>query len=723
MSRPPKYKGNSRKESQSSLQKLIVLFLARKPEKYYSSGVLSSKLHVKNSIDSIESALDSLRKGNKITYKEGRYGVTHKQLSERGEGKKKLVQGAIDIISSGAAFVLVPGMPKDVYVPAKHLGGAMNRDVVQIEATESYRDRRPEGKVIKIIRRHRTSFAGIFQDQGRFGYVYVNEDPKHIEIRVLPHDFNGAESGDFVIVEITDFGSPGKLQLSGSITTVLGQKNQHDFEMNSILINNGFNIAFPDDVIAESEKLHDLISEQDIRERRDMRSIPTFTIDPEDAKDFDDALSYQVLENGEIEIGVHIADVTHFVRLGSRLDQEAYKRSTSVYLVDRVCPMLPERISNELCSLRPHEDKFCFSAIFTFDDQFKVKTEWFGKTLIHSDHRFSYEEAQEIVEQGTGLHAHTLIALNTIAKKLANRRFKNGSIDFDSEEVKFILDDDKRPVQIVKKERKDAHRLIEEFMLLANKRVARFVSHKAEPEVPYVYRVHDLPDSDKLQELALLAREYNVKLNVSTPEKVKTSLNMIQTSELSEDVKKVLKSMAIRCMAKAAYSSDNIGHYGLGFTYYSHFTSPIRRYADVLAHRILFDNLKGVSRVAKGDLEEKCKYISIKERDAIAAERESTRYKQVEYMQQYIGVEFEAVIRNIISKGMFAEIKDIQTDGMISFQKLPEPVTIHPSGIKATGEVTGTVWKIGDRISVKLTSADMISKQLEFSLVYTEGNR
>ncbi len=717
MSKNQKWPRALKKVSQSQLQREIIKLLSHKTGKFISSGVISSRLDVKNSKDSVQSALDELVKSKRVTLKDMRYGMTPGQASVMQKSKKLMLEGTIDMTSSGAAYVLVPGKPRDFYVSSKNLAHAMHRDLVLIEATEYVGGRRPEARVIRIIRRHKTNFAGVFQSYDRYGYVYVQDNQRVLEIRILPQHFNEAQSGDFVIVKITDYGTPNRPTLGGIVTTVLGQNNQNEFEMNSILINNGFNISFPEDVLRHAESLSGEIREEDLLHRRDIRDILTFTIDPFDAKDFDDAISYKVLENGNIEIGVHIADVTHFVHPNDIIDQEAYRRSTSVYLVDRVCPMLPEKLSNELCSLRPHEDKFCFSVIFTFNKENKIAEEWIGKTIIYSDRRFTYEDAQVVLENGEDELAEPLKKINQIAKQLNKERFEHGSIDFDSDEIKIILDENKRPIQLVKKQRKDAHRLIEEYMLLANKAVSRFISKKEANEIPFVYRIHDLPDDEKLNDLSILAGEYGLKMNVSTPDKVKDSLNKLSQSNLSDDIKNILKSIAIRSMAKAAYSSDNIGHYGLGFEYYSHFTSPIRRYADVLAHRILHDNLGQSSRVSKSELEDKCKYISIKERDAINAERESVRYKQVEYMESRVGEIFEGTIRNIISRGIFVELKSMGIDGLLSFSHLMESVTVHPGGIKADGDKSGFVWRVGDSITVRLISADLMSRQLEFEPV------
>ncbi len=708
----------SKKLPQRFLQQTIHKFLRNKPSKVYSPRTIAQKTGVKNSKDSIVAALRILEnKGKVISSKDGRYAANPNYRPQGANSLAKLVVGTLDVITSGAAFASVEGQPRDIYIPERYLGGGLHKDKVEIEAIFSRGGRRPEGKVVRVLERNRNSFLGAFRSYKKNAVVYITDPKVELEVTVLPSDYKDAEDGDTVVVEITDFGKTKVGRLYGVIKAVINEENRNEFEMNSILINNGFDIEFSNAVLEASQALSDKITAEDLAERLDLRNIDTFTIDPVDAKDFDDALSFVRHDNGHVEVGVHIADVTHFVQPGSVLDEEALERSTSVYLVDRVCPMLPERISNELCSLRPHEDKFSFSAIFTFDKEGKIVKQWFGKTLIHSKRRFTYEEAQEVIETGSGDLADEIISLNKLAHKLKEERFKNGSIDFDSDEVRFVLDEERKPIGVKRKVRKDAHKLVEEFMLLANRRVAKYVAKKTKPEIPYVYRVHDLPDPERLIELALLAGEFGIKLNVDTPKNIAESLNKLTSSTQDSTLANVLRPMAIRTMAKATYSTDNIGHYGLGFDYYSHFTSPIRRYSDVLAHRILYRNLTGEYRAQKDKLEEKCLHISNRERAAIQAERESIKYKQVEYLSGLVGEELPGVIRSIIDKGLFVELEESQADGMIRFDRFDEPFILHPAKIKATGARSGLILRIGDPVVVKILKVDMERKQIEFELV------
>ncbi|MEM9259231.1 MAG: VacB/RNase II family 3'-5' exoribonuclease, partial [Bacteroidota bacterium] len=533
----------------------------------------------------------------------------------------------------------------------------------------------------------------------------------------------GAETREKVVVRIDDW-KPNRFgQLSGTITAVLGEEGSSEIEMQSILINNGFQITFPEAVIRESEALPAKISPQEINIRRDMREVTTFTIDPLTAKDFDDALSLQVLESGQLEVGIHIADVSHYVRPGSALDKEAAERTTSVYLVDRVCPMLPERISNELCSLRPHEDKLTFSAVFTLDPKtYQIRKRWFGRTVTHSDRRFTYEEAQEVLDTRKGDFKEELFLLDKIAKNYRKKRFKNGAIDFATTEVKFKLDDDGTPLEVYIKERIDTNMLIEEFMLLANREVATFMVKKAErlkDLIPFVFRVHDEPDVDKVEELARFAEALGYEMDVSTPQNIAKSYTKLLAKAAEDPMVKMLSPIAIRTMAKAIYTIENIGHYGLGFENYTHFTSPIRRYADVLVHRILDANLdKGsLYKANPMKLEEVCKHISNQERKATTAERESIKYKQTEFMLDNVGEEFDGVINGLADFGVFVELKENFVEGMISYDDMDEPYDISAGKLYITGRRSGKKLKMGDSLRVRIEDVDLERRRIDMALV------
>ena len=640
---------------------------------------------------------------------------------ERRKTRGGVFEGVLDVTKNGAGYAICEGQEQDIYIPQKFLNGGMKGDRVKVSAYFPAGKRRPDGEVIKILQRATDAFIGTFYFSKNNGYVQTDRiDVPEIYIKL--EDAKGAEDGMKVVVQIMDWNTERGKRMTGRITTVLGMAGSSDIEMKGILINNGFNIEFPEAVLAEAAKIHD-DTEGDAKNRRDFRGITTFTIDPFDAKDFDDALSFEVLENGNIEVGVHIADVTHYITPNTALDKEAYLRSTSVYLVDRVCPMLPERLSNDLCSLRPHEDKLTFSAVFEFDDKYKVVKKWFGKTIIHSNRRYAYEDAQAVLQSGEGDYADELFKLNQIAYALRKKRYKDGAINFETDEVKFKLDEEGIPIEVYIKERNDSHLLIEDFMLLANRSVAEFMAKRDDAprrkgvEVPYIYRTHDSPNPDKLNEFGLFALELGVKMKLDTPKNIAKSLNDLAEKSEKDETLRLLTPIAIRCMAKADYSTENIGHYGLSFDFYSHFTSPIRRYSDVLAHRILFENLTEIKRVDKEQLAEQCKHISKQEKKAADSERQSIKYKQVEYMTKHIGEVFEGAVSGMIERGVFVEIKHMLAEGMVDFGRCPEPFEVEPNRLRARGLRSGKVLKMGQLVKVEIVDADMETRKIDMRLL------
>ncbi|WP_235290837.1 ribonuclease R [Portibacter lacus] len=707
------------------MRNYILKTLSAEPKTRFSAKQVIKKIKVANHVDAVEMAMSDLAsEGALIKVKEGKYTINPDYKAppnRRNEVRRTDTQftGIVDMTRSGSAYILAEGKDNDIFVSGKNLNGAMNGDKVLINSWTPRGRRKPEGKVLKVIERSSTHFLGTVRMFKNQALLMVDNAYNNIDIRIPFRDLNGADDGDKAIVKVVEWGKPGQDQfLVGKVETNLGKAESNDVEMNAILINNGFNIAFPSEVIEESEKLTDEITEADIAERRDFRKVTTITIDPDTAKDFDDALSYQKLDNGNIEIGIHIADVTHFVVPGTELDKEAFRRSTSVYLVDRVAPMLPEKISNELCSLRPNEDKFTFSAVFEFDDKFEIKREWFGKTFIHSDRRFTYEEAQEVIETGKGDFAEEVLMMNKVAHKLRKDKYKNGAISFESDEVKFELDEKGKPISVYVKERKDAHLLVEDFMLLANKGVAKYIDKKSGGvEIPFVYRVHDEPDPDRIRDFALFAKELGFDMKTDTPEQIVASFNSLAGATKENELLKMLEPLAIRTMAKAVYTTDNIGHYGLGFDFYAHFTSPIRRYADVLVHRILYANLGGVKRYNKSALEDQAIHISAQERKAMTAERESIKYKSVEFMQGKEGEEFDANISGMIDKGIFVQLKESKAEGLILFSDFKESFELSESKLKAVGLRTKRVLSMGQELRVKLIEADLHARQLDFEIV------
>jgi ribonuclease R len=523
-------------------------------------------------------------------------------------------------------------------------------------------------------------------------------------------------------VRIKDWEKDSRKRPVGEVVNVLNSEDMNDVSMKEILLENGFPLAFPDEVMEEAARIPDTIAEDEIKKRRDFRGILTFTIDPIDAKDFDDAISIRVLKNGNYEIGVHIADVSHYVAPETELDKEAYTRATSVYLPDRVNPMLPEHISNVLCSLRPHEDKLTFSAVFQMTPKGQVKEHWIGRTVIHSNHRFTYEEVQEIIEKEDGLYLDEILLLNNIAQRLRKKRFDAGAINFSSQEVRFKLDAQAKPIGIVIKESKEAHQLIEEFMLLANKYVAELASgievHKK--PIPFPYRVHDLPSEEKLLPFMVFARKFGHKFDTSTPEKIAESFNTMLKDVQGKPEQHVLEQLGIRTMAKAIYTTANIGHYGLGFKHYAHFTSPIRRYPDIMVHRVLDEILRKDLKPDK-KMDARCKHCSERERAAMDSERAANKYKQVEYMKEFLGEEFEGVISGVAAFGFWVETIEHKCEGMVTVTSLADydEFRMVEGDYSLVGMRSGRKFRMGDKVTIKVVAANLAKRQLDYEWVLT----
>jgi len=724
-----KKKKNKVKENRLESKKLkssLARFYIQNPDKAYNAKELIDKIEISNNRDSVSYALNKLVeegligmiKGDKyqLISKSPRHKSSPKEANQ-AKSSKKVYEGKVDMTRTGAAFMICEDLAEDVYIPAKYTNGALNGDIAQFEVSQMSNRRRPEGEIVSVSKRATETFIGTFFQKGKRYVVSPDGYLYDFEIFIPHEDIGDAEIKDKVVVKVVSWPHAKKKFAEGKVMEVLGQSGNSDIEMKTILVNQGFELEFPEEVLKELKNISDRIPPSEYKSRLDIRDILTFTIDPDTAKDFDDALSYRKLENGNTEIGVHIADVSFYVLPDTALDKDAFKRSTSVYLVDRVLPMLPEKLSNELCSLRPNEDKLTYSAIFEINDKFQVLKKWFGRTVIHSDKRFTYEEAQERIDNKNGDFFEELIHLNQIAKALRKDRFKKGSIDFDAEEVKFRLDENGTPIDVYVKERIDTNMLIEEFMLLANKEVSEFVSTKETPPIPFIYRVHDQPNQDKLRDFAAFAAEVGFKMDISTPKQIAKSLNTLVVAAKKNETLKLLEPMAIRTMAKAVYSAENIGHYGLGFSHYSHFTSPIRRYSDIIAHRILEANIKGTYRAQVDELESKCIHISNQEKRASDAERESIRYKQVEFIQTFIGQIFEGKINGMIDRGIFIELKDNKCEGMIPFDSLSEPFHIEESRLKARGLASGKILKMGQTIKVKIIKTDLTKRQVELEMV------
>lgn len=634
---------------------------------------------------------------------------------------KKVYKGTLDVTRSGLGYVIVEGLEQDVLIKRENIGNALNGDEVRVEVNSRGKKfgSRPEGKIVDVISRKQTEFSGRLEVHKHFAFLVPDSDKMPVDIFIPLHLLNGAKNGDHTIARIVEWKGSTKNPV-GEVVSVLTDETANEIAMQGILVENGFSLSFSDDTLEEAARYPEGVDENDVKQRRDMRDELTFTIDPVDAKDFDDAISVKTLKGGYYEVGVHIADVSFYVTPGSSLDKDAYKRATSVYLPDRVLPMLPERLSNELCSLRPDEDKYAYSAVFKINKKGNVKDFWLGRTAIRSKRRFAYEDVQEIIEGADGDHKKEILLLNEMAQNMRAERFKKGAINFSSQEVRFKLDEKGKPVGIMVKESKEAHKLIEEFMLLANRTVAKYVSDitfKNKP-VPFPYRVHDKPDEEKLKVFTTFAAKFGHRFNMNTPDTIAESFNEMLNLAKGKPEQHVLETLGIRTMAKAVYTTDNIGHYGLGFDYYCHFTSPIRRYPDVLVHRILTQCLEEDIKPIK-HLENQCRHCSDQERHAMDAERAANKYKQVEYMQDYVGGDFDAVISGVAAFGFWAETVEHKCEGMVPVSDLNEidEFELKDGEYALVGRRTGMRFGIGDKVKIRVVATSLDKRQIDFTLL------
>jgi ribonuclease R len=640
-------------------------------------------------------------------------------MTEKTENKW---EGIIRVTGKGVGYFPAPDDSEDFEVQPENMKAALNRDRVRVEPLGKELMGRKQAKVVEILERHKTEFVGILE-KADTGFFLVPDDKRmYRDIFVPAGKSAGAKGGEKAQVRITEWEDPAKSP-TGEVMRLIGKPGEHNTEMLGIVYESGFEIDFPPEVDKEAEEWKKKFDKEDhLKDRRDFRDTLTFTIDPADAKDFDDAISLKELGDGDYEIGVHIADVSHFVREKTELDREARKRGTSIYLVDRTIPMLPEVLSNDLCSLNPNEPKYAFSAVFVMDKNAKVKERWFGRTLIESDKRFTYEEAQEILDKKAGLYYQELKTLNDLAYKLREEKFRNGAIEFETEEVKFLLDENGKPVRVFKKERKDTHKLVEDFMLLANREVATHMhtAHKGNDRAAFVYRVHDAPDRDKIVTLATFVKALGFELKNKDGETTAEDITRMLRAVEGTPTEMLIKTAAIRSMQKAVYSTSNIGHFGLGFEYYTHFTSPIRRYPDLMVHRLL------QRFIEKGQIEQDeilkyqrlCDDSSEREIEAAEAERASIKYKQVEYMQEHIGEEFEAVISGVSEWGIYVEEVNTKAEGMVKLRDMKDDFyELIELQYAIVGKKSGKKYSLGDKVRVKLIASDPERKTLDFQLV------
>ena len=707
-----KRKQGKEKPDRDALASAVMELFARSPGQAFSIKQLARKLGLKKKVDIKQAtlAVQDLASRKKLRQlANGNYAV----LQEVQEAV-----GQVDHVSSRFAYIeLGPDQP-DIYVKASDLNSAVDGDTVRVSIYPTRRGDHPEGRVVEIIKRNRNRFVGRLELSPNFAFVKPDFRKIHVDFYIPPEHVNKAKSGDKVIVEVTAWGD-GDRSPEAKVVEILGKAGENEAEIHSIMAEFGLPFRFPENIIAEASAIEADITPQEIKQRRDFRDVTTFTIDPEDAKDFDDALSFRKLNNGNIEVGVHIADVTHYVRPDSRLEEEALDRATSVYLVDRTIPMLPERLSNELCSLRPGEDKLTFSAVFELDRDARIVKEWFVRTIIHSDRRFTYEEAQEIIESRTGPFAEELLTLNELAHKLKKERFAKGAVNFETTEVKFKLDAKGRPLAIVPKVRKDAHKLIEEFMLLANRQVATYVYNlkKGSPRNTFVYRIHDFPDPEKVHDFAVFARQFGHNLQVE-PHTISRSLNKLMEEIEGKPEQNVLQQLAVRSMAKARYSTEEKGHFGLAFDHYTHFTSPIRRYPDMMAHRLLQHYLNGGGPVNRAAYELKCEHASEREKRAADAERASIKYKQVEFMTYAEDREYDGLITGVTEWGVYVEIVDTKCEGMVRMSDLDDDYYEYDEKkYRIVGRKTGKVYRLGDRVVVRIKKTDIDRRLIDLVFV------
>ncbi len=703
----------------------ILKILSKEPNRTFNYKQIAAKLE-----------LDDTQSRNQII-KDLKLLKAKGNLEEPETGKYKIIEshdyviGTIDMTSRRTAYFISDELSEDIFIPMNNLNHALDKDKVKVYIYNRRRGRRPEAEVVEIIERYKEEFVGVISIQKNFGFVVTANPKMYTDIFVSKDMLGEAENGDVVLVKIVDW--PKKADSPfGKVMKVLGKPGEHNTEMHAILAEYGLPYEFPIEVEAFANKLDTSITQKEISKRRDMRDVLTFTIDPKDAKDFDDALSFEVLENGNYEIGVHIADVSHYVKEGTPLDEEAYKRSTSIYLVDRVVPMLPEILSNFACSLRPEEEKYTFSAIFELNEKAEIINQWFGRTVIYSDKRFSYEEAQHIIETQKAVIPAEIsltgetyevderivkatLALDRLAKILRKKRMQNGAISFDKVEVKFHLNEKAEPIGVYFKEQKDANHLIEEFMLLANRKVSEFVGKQKKT---FVYRIHDEPDDEKLLALQGIISKFGYSINLKSKKDITYSLNKLLTDVQGKKEQNLVDTLTIRSMSKARYSTENIGHYGLAFDYYSHFTSPIRRYPDIMVHRLLQYYLDGGKSVSEETYEEKCNHCSNMEMLAVNAERDSIKYMQVKYMQDRKDEEFLGVISGVTEWGIYVEIISNKCEGMVRIRDIKDDYyTFDEKQYAMVGEVTKNTLQLGDEVWVKVKNADLVKKQLDFDFV------
>lgn len=715
--------------------KQILKIFANNPFEAFNHKQVSSRIgaHDKGSRQLVAATIQELAEAKILvadSNARGKYKINPKNINDDLLPKNYLV-GTMDMKQTGKAYVIPQEEDReDVLIAPNNTHHALHGDTVKVLMFPQRKMRKPEGQVVEVLQRARTRFVGIIQKQNRFAFMVSDSRTMVVDIFIPLNELGGAEDGEKVLVEMTDW--PERMNNPvGRVVKRLGKPGDNNVEMQSILAEYDFPLDFPVEAEQEAERISPP-TDNDLEQRKDFRRTTTFTVDPADAKDFDDALSFRTMKNGHIEVGVHIADVSHYVKPGTAIDREAYERGTSVYLVDRTIPMLPEKLCNGVCSLRPHEDKLCFSVVMEMDNDAHVLKTWMGKTVINSDYRYSYEEAQEIIDSGVvkkdqGATGSAILELNKLATILRQERYKNGAINFETQEVKFQLDENAKPIGVYIKEAKEANWMIEEFMLLANKTVAEHVGKahrnntkgaKATKPKTFVYRVHDEPNPEKLNTFVEFVAKLGHKLKVSSRQALANSYNNLFASISGRGEEYMIDNIAIRTMSKAYYSTENIGHYGLGFAFYTHFTSPIRRYPDLMVHRLLERYLHHEATVDANEYEEYCKHCSAMEKRAADAERASIKYKQAEFLSDKVGQTFPALISGVSKWGIYAEIEGNKCEGMIPISRLQgDYYMLDEDNYQVIGRRYGKCYKLGDSITICVKGVDMVKKLIDFELV------
>lgn len=716
-----KSKGNGTK---AMMQQSILSLFGINPFKPLNHKQISKALSIRDAAgkDLIIQILDELVTAGKLQ-EQNRYKYVLSPTAMREHGKKQYITGTVDMKSTGKAYVVPDEDGEDIFIAPNNTYKALHGDKVKVLLFPRRSGHKPEGEIVEVIHRSKTDFVGVISISKKFGFLVPDSETMPVDIFVPAEGLGKAQNGDKVVVRLTDWPEHAKNPF-GEVIHVLGKPGDNNVEMLSILAGHNYPLSFPAAVEKEVEGIDHGITPAEIARRRDFREVFTITIDPVDAKDFDDALSLRKLDNGNWEVGVHIADVSHYVPEGSATDLEARERGTSVYLVDRTIPMLPEKLSNNICSLRPNEEKLCFAAVFEMNNEAEVLDKWIGRTVIRSDRRYAYEEVQAMIEGQPGDFPEQIMVLHNLAVKLRDKRMKEGSINFRTEEVKFVLDQHGKPIDTYVKVQQESHMLIEDFMLLANRTVAEEIGKTGGKKKArtFVYRIHDEPNPEKLNTFLQFVGKLGYSMNISSRKKLVDSYNRLFEAVEGKGEKNLIETIAVRTMAKAEYSTQNIGHYGLAFAYYTHFTSPIRRYPDLMVHRLLERYLfQHKPSVSEETYEPICQHSSEMERRAAEMERDSVKFKQAEYLADKVGKMFDGLISGVSKWGIFVELRQSKCEGMVRYTEMPgDFYYLDEDNYRVVGQGSGRIYRLGDPVTIRVKKVDIIRKKMDFVLVDTD---